>query len=650
VREEVRFKIIFSVLIFTLLVNLIFLLFKIYDAFKIFIEKDAVFIPLNYLILLKNEFIKKIFTPIIAGIIAGVILLLFLKFSRYKKYKRKEGFGLIETFISLTILALVTVGMLAYLQYGMLLNIKAKEINYAVRVTDVFISKLDSIPYPYVFSCDSNEENFGLNGTFGPVTNQTSTYPYLGILEEFKNLIKNYGFTRFKITTYFLLRDLSDLDGDGLITDLRNFTDENSDLIDDYDPEIKYEDYNKDADYYDIFGEPEQTEEPNTHLKKVVIKIYRKAQLVYTTSKIISWEKYTGVESKASGAELKLVITQPPENGILYALTTEEQINSHNLSITKEYPEDVVAYRADPSSPLQLIGTTDPLANIEWRLGGTDTPTLDTVIADNSGDFNFFAFNLTANLNEGENLIYGIALKDEYSSPWSKRRVILDINPPAIEQETPTGVVKTLQPLIEAVIVDEPVGEGNETSGICPDVITIKYESGSGVGIATHTFDSSTGKVRWIDSEKFLPVFTQGEEVIVTIEAGDYALYKVSKTFSFKCLIDSIDNSPPVVSEKSPVGVASSNPPLISCKVFDNQSGIDIQSIILELDGNEVVNSSNITEYYSPISNPIGGYINYLPSTPLSQGEHSVTVKVSHWAENPSDKKERIETWSFNVP
>jgi len=649
--KEKKIKIYLSLLSLLVLTNLIFILIKVYDSFCSFIQKDAVFLPLNYILILRNQFLHSILYPVVAGILAGVFFLIFSYQIRHKKLKAKKGFGLLETFISLTILTLVVIGMLAYLQYGMLLNVKTKEMSYAVRVTDFFLTKLDAIPYPYVFPCNSSNTEFGLTGTFGPVTNQTSPYPYKNILEELQTIIKNYGFSHFKLTTSFLIRDLSDLDGDGLTTDLRTFADNNSDLVDDYDPDIKYYDYNNDGDYYDIFGEPEETEEPNTHLKKLSIEIFKHGRIIYTTTKIISWEKFTGVESKASGAELKLVLTQPSENSILYALTTSEQIKSHNRTLTKEYPEEITAHRADSSAPLELVGLTDPLSEVKWYIESTNSPLLDSTIADNSGNFDFFAVNLTAELTEGENLIYGIAQKDSYSSPWSETNVILDIKPPVVENETPSGTVKTLQPLVEATILDEPENGNAETSGICSEVITLKYQATAiGTGTATHTFDSSTGKLRWIDSNTFLPVFSQGETVTIIVEAGDYAFYKTISTWTFTCNINTIDNSAPSIAETSPHGTITSNPTLISCKVFDNQSGINIQSIILELDGGVVVNFSNISEHYSPISNPQGGYINYLPDNALSSGEHQVTVKVSHWATEPNDKIEKIETWNFNVP
>ncbi|MHC4139420.1 MAG: hypothetical protein ACYSR1_06150, partial [Planctomycetota bacterium] len=508
-------------------------------------------------------------------------------------------------------------------------------------------SALNNIPYFYIFNADSSQADFGLAGTFGPVTSQTSQYPYLAVLEDLKTAAEEVNFNRFTIETEFMIRDLSDLDGDSEITDLRLFEDNNSDNIDDYEPEIKYYDQNQDNDYYDFYGAPEISEEPDTHIKRVTLRIYKKNRVIFEESQYISMEKFTGVPGQAGGAELKLVVASPTQNCAVYALQTTQQIDALNLSISKTYPSDVRAFHADYAYSLRISGETDPAANLDFRLDVATSTIKDVSTADIVGNFDFGAFYITPSLSEGEGVFWGQATKGSSYSPWTKREFIRDINPPEIQNNTPSGTVKTRQPYVSATILDNPVTAGRPTSGICEDVIGLFKDS---IEVNTR-YDSSTGLLEWIDPGTGLPpVLSTGEVYTMVLEAGDNAHYKVKTTWTFTCDINDPDNSAPSVAEKSPSGIAGSNPPTISCKVFDNQSGIVISDSVMKLDGITVVDSSNISNYFNHISNPVGGYISYTPSNPLTSGFHEVMVVVSHWADNPYDKKTTTQTWTFNVP
>jgi len=210
---------------------------------------------------------------------------------------------------------------------------------------------------------------FDIQGDFGPVTAQTAQYPYLAVLENLRTLVNDANFDRFVIYTDFMIRDLSDLDGDGETTDLRPFTDANHDDIDDYDPDIRYFDQNYDGDWNDFYGSPEVSEEPDTHIKEATLELYKDGKVVYEETRLLSLEKLTGEPGKASGGDLKLLIEEPAQNSTLYALDTAQQTASFNLAVSKAYPSNAPSYRADSSNLLYMSGETDPLADLEFRYG-----------------------------------------------------------------------------------------------------------------------------------------------------------------------------------------------------------------------------------------------------------------------------------------
>jgi type II secretory pathway pseudopilin PulG len=583
----------------------------------------------------------------LSGNAVNFFTLLISRNARSNSKRSGAGFSLVEVIISILILGVIITGIIAFLQSASLMIVSAQERTRASKLAQKIFSVLGNIHYHYIFRCDSSISEFGLAGDFGPVTNQTSPYPYLKNLQELQQTAEDYRFDKFTIETKFMIRDLSDLDGDGETTDLRAFIDTNNDGADDYDSGIKYLDQNNDGDYYDFFGSPDVSEEPDTHIKKVTIKIYKNNEKIFQEIQLISLEKFSGIQSRASGAELKLVLNEPKVNSSLYALDTLEQQTSPNLIVTFSYPAGVKAYRADSSDILRLSGITDPVAQTDWRLISATSPILDTTYADMLGNFDFYAFNITFNLVEGDNEIWGQATKDSSYSPWDKTNVIRDINPPVIQNITPTGTVTSKQPLVGGEIVDNPVTAGNSVSGICPDVITLLKD---GIPV-NHDYDSSSGMVRCLDSLSGLPpILSTGIVYTMVLEGGDNAYYKVKTTWTFICQIADPDDSIPSISQKDPVGTALSNPPTISCKVSDNQSGIIINSIRMTLNGDVVVSSANISQCFTPFPNPDGGYVSYTPPSPLTGGIHNVEVNVSHWADNPYDKRTSAGTWSFHVP
>ena len=567
----------------------------------------------------------------------------------------ERGFSLVEAMVAMAVLTILMVGLLKVMKAAAQASIKAREQTYAVTASQRLFARLNNIPYPYVFAVDSSSPSFGLAGTFGPVTNQTASYPYLAVLADMESLTDSYKFDRFTLDVEFKVRDLSDVNGDGRTTDLREFTDLNADGYDDYEgvsstSGLRYLDQNGDGDFRDIYVTGDEiTEEPHTRLKEATLKIWKAGRVVYQDSQLISWEKFTGAEGKAAGATLRIVVSTPSNNSAVYALDTAARQDSFDLVLTKSYSESVIVSRADAAQPMRITGQTTPSSNLSWKLSSSTNPTLDTCSADIVGDFDCMATLLTASLDEGLNTLYGQATKTVYYSPWSDVTFIRDINPPQISSATPSGTVTNRQPLIRANLADNPVTSGRAVSGINPSVTRLS----SGAAESNHVYDSITGYVTMLDAETGMPPVLSTGSYTLVLEGGDYAAYKARSTWTFILDIgDFTDNSAPSIANKSPIGVSPSDLPTISAKVFDNQSGIILDSVVMTVDGEVAVSSAtgNFLASWEPLAQQDGGTLSFTPSAALSSGSHTITVIASHWATSPANKITSEDSWNFNAP
>jgi len=560
-----------------------------------------------------------------------------------KNEKSCKGFSLLESLIAISIIGVIAAMTLSFIKTTANITITARQQTYSSRLAARVFKTLEGIPYFYVFDIDSSMPSFGLDASFGSAAAQASPYPYIENLRSLTKELNKYNFEKWTVSVEYMIRDRSDLNGDGYITDLRAFVDENSDNIDDYDNELKFYDQNSDGDYYDFYGYPEISESPNTHIKKAIFKIYKDNKVIFTESNLISREKLSGLPGKASGGRLKLLIKEPSQNSYIYALDTSQQQNAFNLSISKSYPDNIETFRADSSYTLNINGESDPVADITFYLGCATSTINDSTEADITGDFDFYPWNISTNLSEGENILYAQAIKDTNYSPWNERTILYDIVPPQITEASPSGTINSRQPSISAYLTDVPDSPGNKVSDICKDIISL-FIDGEEVNFE---FNSTTGFIEAIESSTDLPpVLSTGTHTVV-LEGGDMAGYKAKSIWTFTCSISDPDSSAPSVALKTPSGTSSENPPEISCKVIDNQSGIDIASIIMLIDGEKIIDSSNIYSHYAPVDTFNGGFVKYTPSEPLSYGEHTVYIEVSHWADTPFDKKTTTDTWSF---
>lgn len=96
------------------------------------------------------------------------------------------------------------------------------------------------------------------------------------------------------------------------------------------------------------------------------------------------------------------------------------------------------------------------------------------------------------------------------------------------------------------------------------------------------------------------------------------------------------DETPPTTSNLAPANgsFTSCEAPVIAANYSDNRVGIDVHSVQLSLDGNDITSSADITE----------ASVSYQPSSPLADGSHTVSLSVSDKSGNRS-----TTVWQFSI-
>lgn len=529
----------------------------------------------------------------------------------------------------MTTVGLALIGMIQKLT---IVSLRAREQHTCGRMAQTGFSRLKNMDFYNLFAFDSSAANFGVS----------ASHPYMTVLTGLRTTLSSQKFDRFTVAVTFMRRDASDADGDGSTTNLVAFQDSNNDLIDDYDSAIKYYDQNADGDYWDTYVSNGRTvaEQPDTHAKQVTLTIYRFGRAVCAQTELVTLEQFTPGSNPSSESSLTLNVSTPANNAYLYRSVTTGQAAARALSISKSYPSSVIQARADTVSFLNVAGEATPLSTVNLYVGSSGI--LDTISTAADGLFSGSAINVTTNLVEGSNRLTAQAVKSSYSSPLSAQSAILDYVAPTASGMTPSGATNTGAPYVAVTLSDMGVTT-TTTSGICPDVITLKINGSS----RPYSFDASTGLVVWIDSATdTVPVVSTGAYTAY-VEAGDYAGYKTTQTWSFTVSYSDTDHSAPSVSNKSPLGASAPALPTVSVRVFDNQTGIIPSSIRLTIDGVVVVDSTNIGAHYDPAA----GDVTYTPSSSYGSGtSHTVEIRASHFATNPASKIESVDTWNFSVP
>ena len=541
----------------------------------------------------------------------------------------ERGAMLLETVLAMAIMTIAGLALIALVQKVSAVTFKAREQQTCGRMIQTGFSRVKNIDFYNVFAADSNSADYGL----------AVAYPYRGALDALRTTLASSKFDRFRVSVVFMRRDSSDSNGDALTSDLVPFTDANADLIDDYDANVRYFDQTADGTYWQTYVSGGRTvaEQPDTHVKRVTLDVYRANRLVCSQTELLSLEQFTASSNPSSEAVLSLNVSTPANNTPLYQQSSAGQTAALTLTIFKAYPNDAIALRADAAAPLTFSGETDALASVNVYVGASGI--LGTVSADAFGAFSGSPAGVTAALVEGNNLLTAQAVKSSYTSPIVRKDTVLDVASPRITAPTPTGAVATLAPYVAATLKDA----GNSTtvvSGVCPDVVMMKI-NGSTVNFSYDSAtDSPSGSTR-----RPTPCRSSPAAPIAYLEGGDYAGFW-TQTWTFTASVPVTDNSAPSTADKSPIGVAASQLPVISVRVFDNQTGIIRQSIQLTLDGAVVVTPRTWGRPMTrgPASSP--------SRPPLLRGGHDHTVQItaSHFAADPADKVTSTDSWGFSVP
>lgn len=156
---------------------------------------------------------------------------------------------------------------------------------------------------------------------------------------------------------------------------------------------------------------------------------------------------------------------------------------------------------------------------------------------------------------------------------------------------------------------------------------TLVYNSSTKKYEATLTAPS---KSSYGQSDHYYPV-----QVIAKDEAGNTTTVNQSDaTLGSKLRLVVKEKTAPVVTITSPTAsqLLTSNQPTIAFTVTDNDSGVNPNEIVLMIDGSAI---SSFTK--TKTSN--GYSCSYKPSTPLSDGTHTVTITAKDYDGNTSSQK-----------
>ncbi len=140
----------------------------------------------------------------------------------------------------------------------------------------------------------------------------------------------------------------------------------------------------------------------------------------------------------------------------------------------------------------------------------------------------------------------------------------------------------------------------------------------------TLTYNSTSGAYEASITAPTKSSYNQTDHVYgVTIKATDVAgnvATDTSKTLRVK------EKTAPVVAFTSPTSGAglTNNKPTIKINVTDTDSGVDISTLVLKVDGGAAITSGYTT---TAITN--GYTVTYTPTTALSDGSHTITASVS---------------------
>jgi len=217
--------------------------------------------------------------------------------------RARLGSILLETLLAIVMMGTVGMALIAMVQRATRVSFGAREQMSCARMLQTGFARLKNLDYYQLFAADSSLHNYGL----------PAGHPTLAMLEGIKATLQASRFDRFRSRVVFMRRDSSDSNGNGLNSELTAFRDADGDLVDDYDPAIRYRDQNADGDYYDTYLLNGRTvaEEPDTHIKQVTLEVFRGRRLACSQTELVSLEQFTGDLNSSSEAVLVILVSTP---------------------------------------------------------------------------------------------------------------------------------------------------------------------------------------------------------------------------------------------------------------------------------------------------------------------------------------------------
>ncbi|MDY6948519.1 MAG: Ig-like domain-containing protein, partial [Pseudomonadota bacterium] len=189
-----------------------------------------------------------------------------------------------------------------------------------------------------------------------------------------------------------------------------------------------------------------------------------------------------------------------------------------------------------------------------------------------------------------------------------------DADAPTISALAPTGNVSDAQPMISASYVD--VGGSIAVAGVVLRV--------DGVNLTSSAAVSASG----ISYRPAAPLADGAHSVALTVP--DNAGNASNASWSFL-----VDTQGPIISSVSPVDTASASPTVsIAAQFSDAGSGVDVTSVHLVVDGQDVTALATITS----------SGLSYKPAAPFVNGTHTVLLRLSDAVGHPA-----VRDWTFAV-
>jgi len=579
------------------------------------------------------------------------------------------GFTLVELMIASALIGLVIIGIAGSLR--LIYNLEQTTELQLSRgsATKTIFTKLKAIDFYRLYTCDSRLPAYGLPGTvYGGTDGIEKPYQHMAALAEIEAVAHDAGFDDFALSVAILRRDTSDINGDGSNSDLVEYTDTSPvDLQDDYDKNVRYYDRNGDGDFNDLWLVDGQvrSEMPDTHIKSVTLFLYTCGEESEKQTRLLNLEQLRGGENPSQESALPLALRIPltynaQNNPVVFYSESHSEFpacrDARRVPIINTYPQVVTDHQVelDSNHPLRVEGETCDGATVSFNLNGAPNSVfeLHDAFINTDGTFDLHSYEIARQMAAeaspaGWQKLEARAKKNTYESAWVVVNMMYDVSPPVCTQVYPD--VRTWGYSIKNRTPRVGITFKEQGSGLCDSVsgfyikdrrrwIPVTYYQRRNEADGTYEL--------WLSgqSDRYVPVVLDNMTVYrYWVEVGDRAGYKLVKRFIFSVrLHQSRDRTPPEIINITPTGIVHNAYEPIAAKLVDDQTGIDARSVLMTLNGVEVVNADSMGCYQEHLRT-----VTYQPTTPLANHTiHRVRITCKNWAD---PQQETTKSWQFTT-